>query len=54
MKKKETPYNLVKQGFQTYGIDIASSAIEMVAKWVKSEGLTKTVKLSVGDVHTLP
>jgi len=45
---------LGKQGFKTYGIDIASPAIEKAKNWVKSEGLTDKVDLKVGDITNLP
>lgn len=45
---------LGKQGFKVWGIDIASPAVEKGKKWVKTEGLTKIVNLSVGDVTKLP
>ena len=45
---------LAGQGFKVWGIDIASPAIEMGQRWIRSEGLTEMVKLSVGDVADLP
>jgi len=45
---------LAKQGFKVWGIDIASPAVEKGKKWVKSEGLTEMVNLSLGDVTKFP